>query len=70
MTMPAKKKAQPKTKTRWPVKNVSFSPDHAENFFRVRDKYNAEKNDLPFNLTNTQFLAIVLHKFEKDIWGK
>ena len=46
------------------VKNITISSDNAVQFLEARDKYNAT-SALPFELTNSQFLALVLERWEK-----
>ena len=46
------------------VKNITISSDSAVQFIEARDRYNAGSS-LPFDLTNSQFLALILERWEK-----
>ena len=58
----AKKRANLKRKDT--VKNISIGAPLAMQFIEARDKYNST-SALPFELTNSQFLALVLERWEK-----
>ena len=60
----AAKKAWVK-KTKDKVRNVTLTAEPAERFIKLRDKYNKESG-LPFDLTNSQFFALMLAKWEQS----
>lgn len=57
-------RAKWKEKRKDVVKNISIGAPLAVQFLEARNKYNAT-SALPFELTNTQFLALVLERWEK-----
>ena len=62
----SRKKAQNKWRAKRTdaVKNITISSCNAVQFTEARDKYNAT-SALPFDLTNSQFLALILERWEK-----
>lgn len=47
------------------TRNITISAKPAEHFQNLRDKYNKESG-LPFDLTNSQFFALLLAKWEQS----
>lgn len=47
-------------------KNLTFSPELADRFWKLRDEAGAQ---YPFDLTNTQFLELLLETFQKQGGG-
>ena len=60
----AAKKAWTK-KNKETTRNVTLGAAPAERFIKLRDKYNKESG-LPFDLTNSQFFALLLTKWEQS----
>lgn len=62
----SRKKSQDKwrAKRKDTVKNISIGSPVVVQFIEARDKYNAT-SALPFDLTNSQFLSLILERWEK-----
>ena len=58
-------KAKPR-KTKKSSKNLTFSPEIAEKFWALRDKAG---ESYPFELTNSQFFALLLESYQKQHGG-
>ncbi len=47
------------------TRNITLGAEPAQRFLKLRDKYNKESG-LPFDLTNSQFFALILAKWEQS----